>query len=66
MTKPTSAGWVLIGVGTHLTAMVVTGFVLGYLLDAWLETQPLFMLLFGCLGFIGGILKAHKLLSRLG
>jgi ATP synthase protein I len=66
MTKSTSAGWVLIGVGTHLTATVVTGFALGYLLDTWLETRPIFMFLFGCLGFVGGILKAHKLLSRLG
>lgn len=60
------AGWVLIGVGTHLSAMVITGFALGYGLDVWLSTKPIFMLLLGGLGFVGGILKAHKLLSKLG
>ena len=54
---------VLIGVGTHLAAMVIAGFLLGLVLDTWLETQPVFMMIFGCLGFVGGILKAHKLLS---
>lgn len=63
MSKSTGAGMVLIGVGTHLAAMVITGFALGYGLDVWLDTRPLFMLSLGGLGFIGGILKAHKLLS---
>lgn len=66
MTKSSSAAWVLIGVGTQLTAMVVTGFLLGYGVDTWLETKPVFMMLFGCMGFVGGILKAYKLLVRLG
>ncbi len=66
MTKSTNAAWVLVGVGTQLTAMVVTGFALGYGLDVWLGSKPIFMLVFGCLGFIGGVLKAYKLLIRLG
>lgn len=66
MKKSSSAAWVLIGVGTQLTAMVVTGFFLGYGVDTWLETKPIFMMLFGCMGFVGGILKAYKLLIRLG
>ncbi len=58
---------ILIGVGTHLAAMVITGFALGFGVDTWLDTRPVFMMLFGGLGFVGGILKAHKLLSsRLG
>lgn len=58
---------ILIGVGTHLSAMVITGFALGYGLDVWLDTRPVFMMLLGGLGFVGGIHKAHKLLSgRLG
>ncbi len=63
MSQPKGAGLILVGVGTHLAAMVVVGFALGYAVDAWLDTRPLFMLALGCLGFIGGILKAHKLLS---
>lgn len=56
-------GLLLISVGTMLTSMIAAGFLLGYLLDTWLETLPLFMLGFGVLGFIGGILKVYRLLS---
>lgn len=66
MKTPPQMGWLLVGVGSHLAAMVVVGFVLGYALDFWLETRPLLMFIFGCLGFVGGILKAHKMLSRWG
>ncbi len=66
MQKSSSAAWVLIGVGTQLTATVVAGFLLGFGVDTWLDTKPIFMLIFGCLGFVGGVLKAYKLLIRLG
>ncbi len=56
--------WLLAGVGTHLAAATVTGFLLGYLLDGWLGTRPWLMLLLGALGFVGGVLRAHRLLSR--
>lgn len=65
MEKNKGAGLLLIGVGTHMTAMVVTGFALGYGVDAYFETKPLFMLIFGALGFVGGTLKAYKMLVRL-
>jgi ATP synthase protein I len=58
------AGMLLIGVGTHLTSMIAAGFILGYGLDYLIDTRPVFMLLFGVLGFVGGILKAYKLLIR--
>lgn len=60
MTKKKSAGLALIGVGTMLTSMVISGFILGYATDAWLETRPVFMLLFGGLGFVGGMLKVYR------
>lgn len=53
----------LIGVGAILASMVLSGFLLGYWTDAWLDTRPLFMLIFAGLGLIGGILKVHKLLT---
>lgn len=56
-------GLLLISVGTMLTSMIVSGFLLGYWVDAWLETKPIFMLLFGALGFIGGFLKVFRLLN---
>ncbi len=64
MAQPEKSGVLLIGVGTILTSMVVAGFLLGYATDAWLGTTPLFLLSFGCLGLIGGSLKAYKLLSH--
>lgn len=45
-----------------LTSMVVSGFLLGYAMDVWIETKPIFMVLFGGLGFIGGFIKVYKLL----
>ncbi len=64
MNQPQSAGLLLIGVGTILTSMVLAGFLLGYVLDVWLDTRPVFMVLLCGLGFIGGILKVYKLLTH--
>lgn len=58
-----SPGLLLIGVGSMLTSTVVAGFFLGYLTDVWLKTQPIFLMCFGVLGFIGGILKVYRMLS---
>lgn len=59
-------GMLLIGAGTMLTSMAVAGFLLGYLVDRWLASAPLFMLVCGGLGTVGGFLKVYKLLSRIG
>lgn len=64
MEKNKNAGLLLIGVGTYLTASIAAGFILGYGLDWLIDTKPLFMMIFGILGFIGGILKAYKMLVR--
>ena len=56
-------GLLLISVGTMLTSMIVAGFLLGYGLDVWLDTKPIFMLILGVMGFIGGILKVYRLLN---
>lgn len=60
--KRKSPGLLLIGVGSILTSMIAAGFILGYAVDVWLETQPIFLLSFGLLGLIGGILKVYKML----
>ena len=65
MKKQQGAGLLLIGVGTNLSAMTAAGFLLGYGGDYLLNTTPIFMLLFGVLGFVGGVLKAHEMLSRM-
>ena len=56
MKKPKGSSLVLIGVGTMLTSMVLAGGLLGYGVDVWLDTRPIFLLIFGCLGFIGALL----------
>ena len=56
----------LIGVGTMLTSMIAAGFITGYLADWWLGTTPWFLMGFGILGFIGGMLKVYKLLTHPG
>jgi len=56
-------GLLLIGVGTILSSTVVAGFLLGYVTDRWLDTQPIFFLAFGLLGFVGGILKVYRLFT---
>jgi F0F1-type ATP synthase assembly protein I len=66
MSNTRGAGWVLIGVGTHMTATVIVGFALGYAIDSWIDSRPIFMLILGCLGFVGGVLKAFRILTRLG
>lgn len=38
----------------ELVAGVVVGGGLGWLLDRWFDTKPLWMIILGCLGLIGG------------
>jgi ATP synthase protein I len=61
--KPKSPGLLLISVGTMLSSTVIAGFLLGYWVDGWLETTPIFMILFGGMGLVGGFLKVFKLLT---
>lgn len=61
----TKGSFLILGAGSWLTSMTVSGFLLGYGLDVWLDTKPLFMLAFGLLGFIGGIVRIHKMLSSI-
>lgn len=63
MKKTKGPGLLLIGVGNIFASTIIAGFLLGWVVDRWLETQPIFMLAFGLLGFIGGGLKVYKMLS---
>jgi len=64
MKKSKGPGLLLIGVGTILTSMIAAGFILGYAIDVWLGTLPIFLLALGLLGLIGGILKVYRILSN--
>jgi ATP synthase protein I len=38
-----------------IVAAVIVGGLLGYFLDRWLHTKPVFMLIFGAIGFFAGV-----------
>jgi ATP synthase protein I len=46
-----------------VSAIVVGGF-LGYLLDRWLHTKPIFMLILGGVGFYVGVRDVLRRVSR--
>ncbi len=46
-----------------LVSAVVVGGLLGFLLDRWLHTKPIFLLVFGGVGFVAGV---RDILRRLG
>ncbi len=62
--KP-ALNFLLLSAGSVFTSMIVAGFLVGYGFDVLLDTTPLFMLGCGVLGFIGGMLKIHKLLEKM-
>jgi F0F1-type ATP synthase assembly protein I len=45
-----------------IVATIGVGGVIGYFLDRWLHTSPIFMLVLGILGFIAGL---REMLSRM-
>lgn len=47
-----------------LIGAVVGGGLIGYLLDGWLHTAPWLMLVFGLLGFVGGLRTVLQELGR--
>ena len=63
-TKP-ALNFLLLSAGSVFTSMIVAGFLVGYGFDMIFETTPIFMLSCGVLGFVGGILKIHKLLEKM-
>jgi F0F1-type ATP synthase assembly protein I len=47
-----------------LVASVAIGGAIGYLLDKRIHTSPVFTLIFGLLGFAGGMLQLVRRLSK--
>lgn len=58
--RPKGPNFLLIGAGTMFTAMVISGFLVGYVFDELLDTRPIAMLICGVLGMIGGMMKVHE------
>ena len=53
-------------VGIELFAGILGGLLLGYGLDTWLGTRPLFLIVFFLLGAVAGMLNAYRYLRRAG
>jgi ATP synthase protein I len=47
-----------------LVGAIVVGGLIGYLLDHWLHTKPYLMLVFGFLGFFGGLRDLLRRVSK--
>ncbi len=63
--KKPALNFLLLGAGSMFTSMIIAGFIVGFAIDWWFETTPLFMLGCGMLGFVGGIMKVNKLLEKM-
>ena len=50
--------------GMELGLSVVIGFLIGNWLDAWLETDPWFLFIFGASGIIAGYRSIFRLLKK--
>lgn len=57
---PRSAMGYAFRIGVELVAGLVVGGVIGWLLDSWLGTLPLFLILFFFLGSAAGILNVFR------
>lgn len=53
-------------IGTEMVAGVVLGAAIGWGLDRWLETRPLFLILFFLLGSAAGMLNVYRTVSGIG
>ncbi|WP_410474451.1 AtpZ/AtpI family protein [Guyparkeria sp. TX1] len=59
-------GLLQVGAGNMFASSIIAGFFLGFLLDSWLETAPIFMLILGAFGFVAGMRNAKKTLLATG
>ncbi len=53
-------------ISTELVAGVFVGGMIGWLLDRWLKTLPLFLIVFLLLGIVAGLLNAMREAQKMG
>jgi len=61
--KPKTTGLLHIGAGNMFASMILSGFIIGYFVDQWLDKSPIFMLVFAVIGFVGGMIRVHEMIS---
>lgn len=52
-----------VGAGNMFASMILSGFIIGYFVDQWLDKTPIFMIVLGVLGFVGGMIRVHEMVS---
>lgn len=50
-------------VGVELVSAIVVGLAIGWGLDTWLKTRPLFLVVFVSLGGVAGIVNVWRLVA---
>jgi ATP synthase protein I len=61
-----SGGWAGVHAGIEIFVAFAVGLAVGWGLDTWLGTMPLFLILFVLLGGAAGVLNAYRTLRRMG
>jgi len=49
-------------VGTEIVASTMIGLGLGFFLDRWLDTRPMFLIVFAMFGFAAGFVNLYQLM----
>ena len=49
-------------VGTEIVASTVIGLTMGYFIDQWLHTRPIFLIVFAFFGLAAGFLNLYHLM----
>ena len=58
-------GLVALTVNLELVAAVVVGTTMGYILDSWFDTKPLFIISFFIIGVVAGIRNVFRAAKRM-
>lgn len=62
--KPTSSMGKYLNVGVELIAGILVGIGVGFIMDGWLGTRPLFLIIFFLFGSGAGMLNVYRALVR--
>ena len=49
-------------VGTEIVASTVIALTLGYLIDQWLHTRPIFLIVFAVFGLVAGLINLYHIM----
>ena len=63
--KPVSSLGTAFKLSTELVAAVAVGTIIGFILDNWFDTKPLFTICFFLIGVVAGILNVFKSAKRM-